>query len=228
MSKSQKKLWMSIALAVTLLLTLSVVAQEEIDEILNHYQKRASEVFNGRNPILSNIQFSFDATTYLKVYNNDNVAIIIDSTIAQYFYSLGNLDSIITKVVPEEKIDSLDINYPNVFLGEYNYNFYPNDTGGEDIAIGYDSYEFDPTVPVGIAIIDRENYFLTHLYMHFMNYKSIDRTSKSFRFKEIEGYVFPDSVWELKSRRGIFSAEYYRIETGINNIEIHRKVYIVK
>ncbi len=222
MSTLKMKIRIIVVLFMVGLIVLSVVAQGETDEILNYYQKRANEVFNSRNPIISGLQFSFEATTYREVYDNNYNIIIVDSTIARYFYSFGELDSIITEVPAEKKIDSVDINYLNIFDGTYLYNFYPNDTGGQELAIGYDSYDFDTTVPVGIAIINRERYFLTRLYLHLMNDKKIERASKIIKFTVVEGFVFPDSISEIKSKSSIFSTEYYRTETSISDIQIKR------
>ena len=52
--------------------------------------------------------------------------------------------------------------------------------------------------------------------------KKIDRKSKVISFIEHEGFVFPDSLWELKVKSGIFSSEVFRTETGITNIQIQR------
>ena len=222
MSMLKIKIWIIAILLMVGSIALLVAAQEETDEILNYYQKRANEVFKSRNPISAGLQFSFEATTYRETYDNDYNTVIVDSTIARYFYSFGELDSIITKVLSEKKIDPVDMSYPNIFDGSYLYNFYPNDTGGEELAIGYDSHDFDSTVPVGIALINRDRYFLTRLYMSFMHDEKIERSSKIFRFIIVEGFVFPDSIYEIKSRRSVFSTEYYRLETAISEIQIQR------
>ena len=114
MSTLKMKIRITIVLFIVGLMVLTVTAQEETDEILDYYQKQANNVFNGRNPIISGVQFSFEATTYREVYDNDYNTVIADSTVARYFYSFGELDSIITKVPSEKKIDSVDISYPNV------------------------------------------------------------------------------------------------------------------
>ena len=222
MSILKKKKWILIVFVVLVVFALTVAAQEETDEILDFYQKRAGEVFKSRNPLEAGVTYSFESTTYHKSFDKDYNIFIKDSTVEKYFFSFGKLDSIQIITPPKKSIDSLDFTYPNVFTGEYKYNFFPNDTGGNEISIGYDSYEYNTSLPVGIATIDRDRYFLKNLYLHIMNSKSIYRRSKAIRFIELEGYVFPDSLWELKTKRGIFSTEFYRIETGIKNIKIQR------
>ncbi len=222
MSRENKYTWMSIVFVVALLCVKTAHAQNEVDDILIHYQTRASEVFDGRNPIVSGVSFSFEAKRYNLIYDQQMRKKIIDSTIAKYFYSFGELDSMVVLIEPKNSFDSLDVSYPNVFANNYTFNFFPNDTGGQNLAIGYDSHNFDVSLPVGMAIIDRERYFLKQLYLHFMAEKKIDRKSKVIRFVEHEGFVFPDSLWEIRVKSAIFSSEILRTETGITNIQIQR------
>ncbi len=222
MSILKKNTWVIIVFVSVCVLALSLVAQEETDEILVHYKSRASEVFNGRNPLLSGLKFSFEATTYYKLFDEEKNTFIIDSIIADYYYSFEKIDSINVIASSKDDPDTLDLKYPNIFIGDYLYNFYPNDTGGKDLSIGFDSKDVNPNIPIGLAIVDRDYYFLKRLYMYYMNEQKVERASKSFRFVEIDGFIFSDSVWELKSKSGIFTTEYFRVETGIRNIKIQR------
>jgi hypothetical protein len=61
---------------------------------------------------------------------------------------------------------------------------------------------------------------LRWLYLYYPSTSGVERLTRSFRFTEVEGYVFPDSIWEVGARSGIFSLEYYRLETGIVEIEV--------
>ena len=222
MSMIKKKKWI-LYLFVTVALCLQpCVAQEETNDIINYYAGRAKEVYASRNPYLSGLIFSFDTRTYKKLYDDDSKLFISDSTLSTYYVSFEHVDSIVVKVPPKHEMDSLDFQYPNIFAQDYVYNFFPNDTGGKEISIGFDAKEYSPRVPVGIAVLNREYYYLTKLHLHFMHEIRIERASRSYRFTEIDGYVFPDSVWEVKSRSGIFSTEYYRLETGITDINIQR------
>ena len=222
MSTIKKKIWILYIFVAVLAYMQPSVAQEETNNIVSYYAQRAKEVYQSRNPFLSGVAYSFDARTYYKLYDEHSKLFIADSSLSTYYISFENIDSIVVKVPPKEKIDSLDINYPNIFNNDYRYNFYPNDTGGKEISIGFESDEYVPRLPVGIAVLNRNYYYLTHLYLHYMHEIRIERESKSYRFKEIDGFIFPDSIWELKCHSGIFSVDYYRLETGITNIKIQR------
>jgi len=214
--------WTVMVLFFVILVTSMLFAQDEPDEILTYYTNRANEVFDGRNPIVSGVVFSFTVKQYYKIFNDNGSTKIIDSVESQCYYSFGRIDSVLTLTEPKNEFDTLYLDYPNVFSEEYQFNFFPNDTGGQELAIGYDSYEYSPEIPVGLATIDREYYFLKRLYQHYKANIKIERWSKAFRFLEIDGFIFPDSIWEMKSKSGIFSTEYYRVESGITNIKIQR------
>ena len=57
MSILKKNLWIIFIYITVIMLSLTVTAQEETDEILIHYQNRANEVFDSRNPIVSGVNF---------------------------------------------------------------------------------------------------------------------------------------------------------------------------
>ena len=199
-----------------------VLAQDKEDPILEFYSKRAKEVFNARQPDLSGLAYTFLVKTYYKPLDKRSNPILTDSLIEQYFYSFGQLDSTVVISKPSHFSDKPNLEVTNIFSGEYSFYFYPNDTGGANLAIGFDSYDFDPKLPVGFAVIDRERYFLKWLYLYKMADRKDLRNSRWLRFTEYEGYIFPDSVWELKANVGVFSTDYYRLETGLSNFEISR------
>lgn len=201
---------------------IPVQAQDEDDPILDFYAKRAGDVFNARQPDTSGLTYSYLVKTYYKPLDDDSNPLLIDSLIEKYYYSFGQLDSTTTIRKAEHFGDKPNLMTPNIFSGDYSYFFYPNDTGGTDMAIGFDSYDYDPKLPVGFAVIDRNRYFLKWLYLSFMDDRKDKRESRWLRFTEYEGFIFPDSVWEMKANIGIFSTNYYRLETGISGIEISR------
>ncbi|KAA3634286.1 MAG: hypothetical protein DWP97_07365 [Calditrichaeota bacterium] len=218
MSTRIKVIWVVLVFVI-----LSVaLGYAESDEVIDFYTTRAEQVYQSRSPFESGIQFSFKAHTYFKIFNGDQNAIVTDSAETVYYFNYGEIDS--TKVVYSFKREeqAIEFSYPNIFTDDYVYNFYPHDTGGGDLSIGFDSKDFEIGVPIGIAVIDRDRYFLKWLYMHFLFDKRADRFSRSYRFTEVEGFVFPDSIWESRARKTFFASEYYRIETGISDIKIYR------
>ena len=218
MSTRIKIIWVIVVFVIA----GATIIYAEADEIIDFYTTRASQVYQSRSPFESGIQFSFKAQTYFKIFNGEQDAVITDSAESIYFFNFGEIDSTKTIYSFKRENQPLEFTYPNIFTDEYVYNFYPHDTGGGELSIGFDSKGFDIGTPIGIAVIDRDQYFLKWLYMHFLFEKRAERYSRSYRFTEIEGFVFPDSIWESRARKTFFASEYYRIETGISDIKIYR------
>lgn len=207
-------------LAMLFLPALTIGDMESDDPVLNFYIDRARATAESRNPIERGTVFSFDAVTYYKRIGRGGKVDLVDSTRSTYYYSFGERDSLTTDTSVSSREYEVDIFYPNVFDHDYIYNFYPNDTGGADLAIGFDTDSMVQDEPVGIAIIDRSRYFLKWLYLYYSDRKGYKRYSHSLRFSEQDGFVFPDSIWSVAAKVGLFSTDYYRLETGISNLVI--------
>ncbi len=212
----------SLAFFVMLIGVFSVVAQDEADPVLAYYCRRAAETYGSRNPLERGLTFSYRATTYYMNIGAHGAVARLDSGSVDYYYSFGELDSSNLVVKPENSQKPVDLRFHNVFEGNYEFTFFPNDTGGSDMAIGFDIVDAADTLPVGLAVIDRERFFYRKLYLHYPNKKYYKRFSRSFRFVEYQGYIFADSVWQVGAKKGVFTTEFFRTETGITNITIYR------
>ena len=207
-------------LAILFVPALTVGDTEPDDPVLDFYSDRTRATAESRNPLQRGTAFSFDAVTYYRRIGRGGKVDLVDSTRSTYYYSFGKLDSLITDTSASSRDYEVDFSYPNVFDHDYIFNFYPNDTGGADLAIGFDTDTMVQDEPVGIAIIDRSRYFLKWLYLYYSDRKGYQRYSQSLRFTERDGLVFPDSIWTVAAKVGLFSTDYYRLETGISNLVI--------
>jgi len=202
--------------------SLLAVADDSHDRVLDFYWGRAHANFISRDPLASGTNFSFRARTYYKEMAKGGRWSIKDSSIVDYYYSFGNLDS--QKVIAGKPKDmpKVDLSFPNPFDSSYVLNSFPNDTGGAVLAIGFDNDTTTSEKPVGLAIIDRDMYSLHWLYLFYPDKPGYERFSRSFRFTEREGLVFADSVWQVVTENRLFFPVTYRLETGISNITIRR------
>lgn len=190
------------------------------DPILEHYSSRAASIFDTRNPWSTGAVFSFEARTLRKDYADESY-IVTDSVISRHWYSFGQLDSqMVVRASDDGLLDRVDFTYPNVFEGEYQFHFFPNDTGGEDLSLGFDVVAEGVTAPAGLAVIDRDYYFLRRLYLYYPDREDYRKYSRSFRFIEEKGMVVPDSIWVVASRFGLISDEYFRLEVDIYDIRV--------
>lgn len=195
---------------------------EEIDPILSYYCKRASEAFTGQNPLESGISFSFRATSHYMNLGEHGEVTRLDSGITDYYYSFGKLDSAEVVLKPKHDQKPIDFSYPDVFSQDYEFYFFPNDTGGSELAIGFDTYNSEDTLPIGLAVIDRDRFFIRWLHLHYPNKKYYKRFSRSFRFAEHDEYLFADSMWQVSARRGVFTTEFFRVESRITDFRLYR------
>ncbi len=211
---------------VAALIGVLIAAEDDLaqatDPVLQFYCERAAAVAAARDPVQHGLSYSFTAKTHYKKVGKRGQIEKTDSAVADYYFSYGNLDSQKTKVATSTKTDDVCFVVPDVFSEDYHFNFFPHDTGGSQLAIGFDSDSAADPRPVGLALIDRERYFLRLLHTSYPNTPGYKRLSRSYRFVEVEGYLFPDSIWEVGAIQGVFSTDDYRLETGIENIIIYR------
>lgn len=212
----------NLALFVTISFMVAALAQDESDPILSFYCQRAADTFKTRDPLQAGLTFSFRATTYYMNIGKRGEVTGLDSGITDYYYSFGELDSSKVVLKPERSQKAVDLTFNNIFASDYEFYFFPNDTGGADLAIGFDTPIEQDSLPVGLAIIDRDRYFFKQLHLHYPNRKHYKRYSRSFRLLEYQGYIFADSVWQVSAKRGVFTTEFFRTETRISDIEIFR------
>jgi hypothetical protein len=146
-----------------------------------------------------------------------------DSLKQMRFYSWGQLDSVRTIKGDENRFKDLVLTIPDIFKNKYELEFYPNDPGEGDLAIGFNTGASSDSVPTGLILIDRQSYLPHLLYLFYPDRKYYERFSRSYRFTVQDNLIFPDSVWEVGAKQGVFFNEHYRIETGIEKIEIIRQ-----
>lgn len=226
MSRQKRSIIACLLLFVTSM-SLTLMAQDDTpaipnDPILSYYWKRADATLTSGDPHARGLSYSFLATSYYKEIRDEGKIAWVDSVKRAYFYSFGNLDSTVTRREPTRKIRDIRLDYVNVFGDQYYLNDFPNDTGGPSIAIGFDSDTTRPDIPTGIAVIDRTNYFLRWLYLHYPDEPGFRRFTRSFRFTVQDGFIFPDSIWEVATQDGLFYSTSYRLETRFDSLTIYR------
>lgn len=209
--------------------TLLVMAQDDStrvlpnDPILTYFWQRADATMNSGNPNDRGISYSYIATTYYKKIGKAGAVDWTDSLSTAYYFSFGKLDSSKARLAPTRgEFPTIRFDAPNVFANDYYLNDFPNDTGGASLPIGFDSDSTQPDMPTGIAIIDRSSYFPRWLYLHYPQEEGYRRFTRSFRFTVHDGFIFPDSIWEVATKYGLFFPTSYRLETRIDSLTIHR------
>ena len=167
MKESRIRLWMALFVLVAGLPLRSAVDDQQTDPIVQFYCAQARSVCAEHRPDEQALAYSLTATSYRKKVGGRGAIEHIDSAVADFYFSGGTLDSQKTAVSTSKKLANIDFSYPNVFDQDYQFSFYPNDTGGKYLAIGFDTDSAGDPRPVGLAIIDRYEYSLHRLYLSF-------------------------------------------------------------
>ena len=221
-NKSIKKIHVSLAggICTAVLVLVGLARPENPDPVLAYYWANAAEAARTIDPVSSGMVYVLTARTFChRTGPGGNIA-ATDTVMCDYFYTGDNLDSLKVEEGKEACAKTTDLSYPYVFDNVYELSLFPNDTGGADLAIGLISDSAATAQPDGLVIIDRKDYAMRNLYLFYPEKEGYRRFTRSFRFVEFEGYLFPDSVWEVGTRLGVFSSENYRTETGVTEIRI--------
>ncbi len=223
---SIEKYRIALTLMLTILgigLTLGLAGDRgEGSPILRFYCDKARTVCAQRSPVDQAVSYSFTATVYFKKLGRRGKVTHVDTASSDLYFSGESLDSQKVVASSPSKFPHLEFSYPNVFNSDYHFSFFPNDTGGDYLAVGFDGDSANDPRPVGLAIIDRNEYYLHRLYLFYPERERYKRVSQIFHFVEREGYLFPDSIYETAAKAGIFSIDYYRLEAVISNIRVYR------
>lgn len=207
-------------LLASLACVVAKAQEEERDPILEFYRERAAGQMRSRNPQEAGLQYALRLRAYLSQLGRGGKAVLTDSAAFTRYYSFGELDSQVVLWSTSERLDQVDLTYPNIFAEDYTFRFYPNDTGGEALAIGFESDTTRNLSPVGLAVIDRTHYWIRQLYLHYPAREAAERRSRTISFTERQGYMFPDTVSSTFARAGIFSVDYYRIDAYVDSVRM--------
>ncbi|HOP08185.1 MAG TPA: hypothetical protein PLF13_12935 [candidate division Zixibacteria bacterium] len=207
---------------LSLLIALATVSAQDYgnDPVLGYYCRNAGNVLSEKYAFQEGYRLQFKATAYLADLNSAGGVERIDSAVQVFYYSNGRVDSSSTVIEGPGRLKDWDLSFPNVFTQPYFFNFYPNDTGGAELAIGFDTDSTHNDLPTGLAEIDRETNRLKLLYLHYPHRPDYRNFSLSFRVIEIDSVILADSVVELGAHMGILMPEYYRKTTIVTDIHV--------
>ncbi|MBI5267146.1 MAG: hypothetical protein HY851_07940, partial [candidate division Zixibacteria bacterium] len=113
-----------------------------------------------------------------------------------------------------------DVTVPNIFDSTYIRTLFPNDRGEGELAIGFDTDSVSDPRPVGIVMIDRNEYTMRRLHLAYHGKPGFLRFSRSFHFVDVGGWVVPDSIIETGALRGFLVNEDYQIVISISGVAI--------
>ena len=198
---------------------ISPTPNDETDAVIEYYWNKADSAFKPRDPVTAGLVYKMVAATYHKHIGKNGRIVKIDSATSAYYCHAGQIDSQQVISGNGSRFADIDLTFTSAFDLDYHHFSFPNDTGGAALAIGLET-DSGSTNPNGLIVLDRYSYLPLALYLFYPGKQGYNSFSRSFRFTEVDGYIFPDSIWEVGSREGVFSRENYRLETSISSIVI--------
>jgi len=212
---------LSLCLGLAAFATVGQVIGDNGDKsTLDYYWGKARVVTQQADPNRAGIEYSFTATSYYRVTSDEGTTLRLDSLVARYYYNSGKLDSQVTLAGDKGRFSRLDLGVPDVFQDGLHLNFFPNDTGGPRIAIGFAADSSVTGLSGGLVMLDRYSYRPRTMYLFYRDYADYKRYTRSMRLVDADEWLLPDSIWVVATRSGIFSPESFRLETGISDIRV--------
>lgn len=224
MSTEKCHIWFAWTLLPVIVLTATLSATDKYggDQVVEFYCTQATAKSQSQSAFAPGVQAAATAHTLYKRVASDGRITSVDTAIVRYWFTGGIVDSQVVVSATSDGIPQVAFDLPLVFSEDYLFAFFPNDPGGEMLSIGFDTPDDSTTLPIGLAVIDRDEYVLRRLYLYYPRIEGYEHLSRGFRLMEFEGYLFPDSIWEVGSKEGIFSTENYRLEAMIDSVSISR------
>lgn len=219
-NKNRTTIYTILTALVMSLLSLPVPVAAQEDRILNYYTNSSARVMDAVDSLLSNSRYSFDVFSCWEKLEKGKV-VHADTLKARLYYSGFELDSQTVELKTADRFEEIDFFAPNVMAMDYSFNFYPNDTGGVDLAIGFDTDSLADPRPVGLAIIDRNLFYPHRLHLAYPSESTRENLTQTYSFSLQAGsFVFPDTVTDNVSQMGVLFQEHYRRTTAIDNFKV--------
>jgi hypothetical protein len=174
---------------IALLPFAAVCAQE--DPVMDYYLDGLDSVFQNEYIFIADTSFTVDVQAVFEKTNYRGKISEIDSAVYRLYYAGGQIDSvdIIDSLRNERSVFPEEFIFFPPWYQEYDFYFYPNDTGVGELAIGFRPDSAHPdTMPSGIISLDRGNFRLQSLLIHDPNATEYDRLSEIYEFETRDGY----------------------------------------
>lgn len=219
----EKKQYRPVLATILILVLFAGFGWGQSDEdILDYYWQKAADAWSRRRNADESVRYRLTTQSFYKSLDRKGRVSSVDTAEAVYYYSGTVLDSAVFSKGEEGRFTHVELTPFDVFDRDYVKYLYPNDDGVGDLAIGLDTKPGDDTIPSGMLMLNRRSYLPSVLYLYSPPEGEMVRFTRSFRFFEYNGLIVPDSVWVVASRRGVFFPEYFRVETGVTDIEVYR------
>jgi hypothetical protein len=203
-------------------LSIQSYSQDYDETVMNYYLQNIDSVLDRAHLYDEENFYSVDIKT---IFDNINYRGELDeSDTAEYkaYYGAGKIDSskVIDSAKIEENIAPDDIGFIKPWKQNCYFYFFPNDTGGSELAIGFEPNNPDSEgVAAGMMIIDRYSYKLKKIYLHYREIGKYDRLSQAYEYAETDsGLVLSHLVIQGSFLR-FFSRSFFKQDVHFSNYQ---------
>lgn len=189
---NSKVIYVLCLLLIVVLFEIRLSYAGEPDATMQYYLNSVDYIFNKNLIFNTDEEFTYRVRSILEITDYRGRQEDIDTTVFQLFYSDGALDSsrILDSTDMKENTLPDNFNYPQPWKENLMFDFYPNDTGVGELAISFESTFLDSTdATIGFFNLDRDNFYLTALFIYYPNPKQHERVSEVFIFDRLNDYI---------------------------------------
>jgi hypothetical protein len=211
----QEKIYLITLFLVILGLPYRLCAQQVRPEIIDYYWVSSAEVWQTNQQAVSDRLVSCKISAVFEELSRGGLVKSADTSVARYFFTKGNIDSVVYQSGKRELSVDIDLRTPDIFDSSYRRFFFPNDTGAGDLAIGFETELLADPRPTGILTIDRDSYAAQRLHTSWPHKEGFRRFGRSFHFVQNNGLTLPDTIVELAVIERLLADDDYRLEITI-------------
>jgi len=209
-----------VVLSLYFVLTGSGQAQDYDDSVMRYYLQNVDSVLSGCHLFDTAYDYTVDVKALFSNINYRGELSESDTTGYKAVFKAGIKDTstAVDSVGVEDNIIPDDISFIKPWEQDCRFYFFPNDTGGSVLAIGFEPNNPDSgDAPAGILIIDRYNFRPQKIYLHYREIGKYDRLSKSYEFMETESGMVLNHLIIQGSYLRFFSRSYFRQDLYFSN-----------
>jgi len=204
-----------IFILMSLVLLSAAAGAQETDATMRFYLDNTAYVFDQNFIFNKEADFSFKVRSILERTDYRGKLEKVDTAVYDIHVASGKVDSInvIDSASQSENVP------PDSFApflpweeGNFDFYFYPNDTGAGRLAVGYETPGGD-TVDIrsGFMNINRDNFTLQSVFLHSRDEEGFQRLSRVYSFERSDGVIRPLKYEEYRVKIAFMGHNYTRI-----------------
>nr|MBN2277088.1 hypothetical protein [candidate division Zixibacteria bacterium] len=197
----------------------------DTDPVIQYYLDQTGKIFGEHYLFGQNIKYSVEMRAIYEQTDYRGEMQKLDTAVYRMYCDGSRRDSTVIIDSAGAKENSLPetFDFPRPWNKDYQYYFYPNDTGAGLLAIGFVEKKADSTAPItGFININRDDFYLIDIFYHDPSPQGLFRRSERLHFRRLTDYIILDFYSIQIIERNLlgwryFSCEFEFIEYQLNS-----------